>query len=303
MRLVPRGLSRQMAWRQWWTALVAAPVAWLGVVLPWWGEALGVPDTLREDIHGLQVRLAQGVPLAPPPQSEAMPPWPSQHDAATVWVQLQQGAQQQGLQVQSLRPQALTLVAELPEQAVVLGLQGRWDEWLQWLQSMAPNTPWWLIERWQIAPLFAVSGPADALHIELHARLGLQPLPVATDLAHGQWASEPVVPTLPRVTLPGAIPSTRLANPASTVSASSSQAWTADPGRWPAQQWQLLGIWQSGQQPAHAVLGHDSEVAVVKAGQIVGQEAHRVERIEPSALVLRPISQGVTWRLALKDRP
>ena len=50
-------------------------------------------------------------------------------EADGVWPWLQARMQSQGLQVQSLRPQAVTTTDGLPQQAVSLQLQGRWHDW------------------------------------------------------------------------------------------------------------------------------------------------------------------------------
>ena len=60
----------------------------------------------------------------------AVPHWPAAGDVATLWTGLQPRLQAQGLQLLSMRPQAITAFKDLPEQSVLLRLQGRWDDWL-----------------------------------------------------------------------------------------------------------------------------------------------------------------------------
>ena len=77
---------------------------------------------------------------------------PAQRDAAGLWLALQQGLVQRGLQVQSLRPQALLPGRGLSSQAVALRLQGRFVDGAQAWASLVDSGPVWTLDRLTVTP-------------------------------------------------------------------------------------------------------------------------------------------------------
>lgn len=270
-------------------ALMLAMVALLGGGGVVWvfGPALDEVDALETAVAKLQAQppLTRSVPAqawstqaaSAPPEPVASTDWPEPVQATTLWPWLQQRLQAQGLRVLALRPQTMNATASgLPEQAVVLQLQGRWLDWQTWSQDMAAHATWWRVDQWQLVP-----AEAGQVRIELQARVGLQP-------DRSTW----VAPEWPLVRaaldsrdslfgLHGAqeVGGSRVSAPHALESAS------PDPRGWPVRALRLQGLWQQADQ-WHAVLGNGLAQVTVRAGQRVGQEGYRVQRIAPDGVVL-----------------
>jgi len=282
------------AWRQHWEpaqqrhALALLVVALLGAAGVVWvfGPASAEVDALEMEVAQWQSRSlssprpASPVQLATPPTEEDPgPAWPDPAQASALWPWLQQRLQAQGLQVLALRPQAFNnTVPALPEQAVVLQLQGRWPDWRAWTQDMAQHAPWWQVDQWQVVPL-----QAGQVRIELQARVGLWPAGLAAPERSGwsapAWAAARAVPTR-RETLWDAPDAERVDSP----SAASAPA-SPDPRAWPVRALRLQGVWQQADQ-WHAVLGDGLAQTTVRAGQRIGQEGFRVRRIGENGVEL-----------------
>lgn len=282
------------AWRQHWGpaqqrhALAWAVVALLGAAGVVWvfGPAWAEVDALEMEVAQWQSQsLSPPRPASPvqpattPTEGETGPAWPEPAHASALWPWLQQRLQAQGLQVQALRPQAINnTVPALPEQAVVLQLQGRWTDWHAWIQDMAQHAPWWQVDQWQVVPL-----QAGQVRIELQARVGLWPAGLAGPERPGwsapAWAAARAVPTS-RDTLWDAPDAERVDRPSAASAPASS-----DPRAWPVRALRLHGVWLQADQ-WHAVLGDGLAQTTVRAGQRIGQEGFRVRRIGENGVEL-----------------
>lgn len=203
---------------------------------------------------------------------------PAQRDAAGLWLALQQGLAQRGLQVQSLRPQALWSGRGLSSQAVALRLQGRFAEGVQVWATLMDSGPVWTLDRLTVTPgaqpgqlqwdgvwrvwlrpdaPSAQAWPALWSPLTRSALTGVDPFVAAPDLALQPGASEP---------LPG--------------------DFSADPRDWPLARIRLLGIWQQGPQ-MRAVLGVGPHWVVLGPGGHLAQEGYRIQTVGPDGVELQ----------------
>ena len=229
-------------------------------------------------------------------------PWPASQQTAAVWTWLQQGAQAQGLQVLAMRPQAMGPAPQgahaLPEQALLLQLQGRWQDWQALNQAWLAQAPWFLPLHWHVVP-----AGAEAVRIELQARVGLWPAVLqdqrAPQWSAPQWSSWEAAPIL--AASPFGVP----ADTGSTavVAPSSPAPLSADPRHWPVHGLRLQGVWQqSGQW--HAVLGAGLMLTTVRVGQQVGQEGYRVRQVGMDGVVLTSSTHSPALHLGWQgDKP
>ncbi len=289
-----------MTWRpeQQRRALMLAMVAVLGAGGFAWvfGPALDEVDALQRDLAQLQTQppLTRTATASAPPEPAASAAWPEPAQATILWPWLQQRLQAQGLQVLALRPQTMNTPASgLPEQAVILQLQGHWPDWHAWSQDMAAHAPWWGVDQWQVVP-----AGAGQVRIELQARVGLWPATLAWPERSSWVAPEwPLVRAAagsrePLFGLHGAE-----AGAAQSVSASRPLAPAlSDPRGWPVHALRLQGVWQQADQ-WHAVLGDGLAHVTVQPGQRVGQEGYRVQRIAQDGVVLRADKEEPVLRL------
>lgn len=238
------------------------------------------------------------------------PPWPGPHQTVSLWPWLQQRARAQGLQVLALRPQSSDMSKlatpgasgpALPEQTVLLQLQGRWKDWLALSRDLVEHASWWLVTHWLVVP-----ADAGEVRIELQARVGLWPT-----VLHGpggalwtgpEWPAAPVAPEEAALFgLPQAKGSakTHEGDPAPATPLPLSP----DPRQWPVHGLQLQGVWeQSGQW--HAVFGAGLSQTTVRAGQQLGQERYRVHKVGMDGVVLRAPANGAVLQLGWQgDKP
>ena len=256
------------------------------------------------------------VPASAAPGSTVSPPWPGPHQTSSLWPWLQQRAQAQGLQVLALRPQSIETpnpatpsqgtpgagVPALPEQTVLLHLQGRWSDWRSLSRDLAAHAPWWLLTQWQVVP-----AGAGEVRIELQARVGLWPpalpgrgVPVWTGPV---WPAKRAAPDT-GAELFGMPESNGLAQARDGASAPATPLpLSLDPRQWPVHGLRLQGVWQQAGQ-WHAVLGAGLSQTTVRAGQRVGQEGYRVQTVGPDGVVLRAPSNGPALHLGWQgDKP
>lgn len=239
---------------------------------------------------------------APSPQI-AGAPWPEADELATLWPWLQQRLQAQGLQLLSLQPQAMATVDGLPEQTVLLRLQGAWSDWRALEQALDAQAPWWVVNQWQMLP--AGVSPTD-VRIELQARWGLWPpqgpgraeaprtWPVWAVTAERSDQGAPVFGT------PSGEAGLAVAKAGAPPTAA---AGLGGPGPWPVGEMRLLGIWRQAGQ-AHAVLAAGQTPVVARAGQRVGAEGYRVLRVDDAQVELVPPgTAGPSLRLSLGEKP
>jgi hypothetical protein len=203
---------------------------------------------------------------------------PAQRDVSGLWLALQQGMTQRGLQVQDMRPQALLPARGLSSQAVALRLQGRFVDGVQVWASLVDSGPVWSLDQLTVTPgaqpgqlqwdgvwrvwlrtdaPSAQAWPALWTQSVQHAQAGVDPFVAAPTLAQQPVASEP---------LPGDIP--------------------ADPRHWPLSRIRLLGVWQQGPQ-LQAVLGAGPHWVVLGAGATLAQEGYRVKTVGSDAVELQ----------------
>ena len=231
-----------------------------------------------------------------------LPPWPASQQTAAVWTWLQEGAQAQGLQVLAMRPQGMSSLSAggeaLPEQALLLQLQGRWQDWQALNRAWLAQAPWFLPLQWHVVP-----AGAEAVRIELQTRVGLWPAVLQAQRVP-QWSAAlwPPVETVPiGVANPFGVPAE--AGATAAVVPSSSAPLSADPRQWPVHGLHLQGVWQqSGQW--HAVLGDGLTLTTVRVGQQVGQEGYRVRKVGMDGVVLTSSTHSPALHLGWQgDKP
>ena len=221
-----------------------------------------------------------------------------------LWPWLQQGAQVHGLQVLALRPQKPDKVGvaahALPEQTLLLHVQGRWPAWQAWSQTWPAQAPWLLPTQWQVVPAGAGANEGE-VRIELQARVGLWPSTLQDP--HGPawsalpWPLEQAAPDA------GAGPFGGHADRGAAVVAPVLSSLSSDPGQWPVQAIRLQGVWQQAGQ-WHAVLGAGLSQTTVRAGQQVGQERYRVHKVGMEGVELRAVTHGAALHLTWQgDKP
>lgn len=267
-------------WRLWVMACATALVA--GLCTAWLaGPEEASLQALQTEVAQLQARAAPVANPQPAATLDHLPDWPTPGDAAAAWSWLPQRLQAHGLQLLSLQPQAPTVARGLPEQPVVLRLQGRWSDWLALEQALNAHAPWWLTVAWQVLRADPATGE---VRIELQARLGWLPPALQQDpppaRAWPAWQAQPVRSEADAGLF--ASPSTAVLA-AATASAAADGASAAmprsrDPRQWPVSAWRLQGVWQQA-GVAHAVLAAGSELLIVVPGQRIGRDGHRVGRV------------------------
>lgn len=277
----------------------------LGLVAWCWPLDREALQTLREEVDRLQAersspqhkspRVAGGAdarsPYAPVPDEPALA------EADTVWPWLQARMQAQGLQVQALRPQAVTTKDGLPQQAVTLQLQGRWQDWLALQAALSAHAPWWVIDQWQVSPLAAGS---EVVRIELQARLGLRPPALPGPGMPRDWSRWPVADAPPTAAGSTLFALASVAAPA-TSGREATDALPAHPHEWPLDRLRLLGVWRQAGVP-HAVVGVGQGSVVLGVGQRIGREAYRVHRIgDDHVELLATDPRGPALRLVLQE--
>lgn len=289
--------------------LLAIGLLGLGVSVWLFGPDARVLEALDEEVTQLHARLqaAPGHALSDGKVVQTlrpMPDAPGLSETPTVWPWMQQRLRAQGLQVQTLQPLAITTVRGLPEQAVLLRLQGRWRDWLAFEQAAGEEVPWWVIDHWQMVPVG--KEPAE-VRIELQVRLGLLPAVVHEKRAAPRvWPVWDVDSGLADVGAPlfdgPATPSA--VGLLQTRASEGDSALLPDPARWPVRALRLLGVWhQSGAD--HAVLGSGLDKVTVRPGQQVGIEGYRVRKVSEAGVELQaPDPSGPVLRLILQgDKP
>ena len=288
-------------------------------VAQWQARRPPLPEPLPESISAPQAVPAPVVPASAAPGSTLSLPWPGPHQTSSLWPWLQQRAQAQGLQVLALRPQSMETpnpatpsqgtpgagVSALPEQTVLLQLQGRWSDWLALSADLAAHAPWWLLTHWQVVP-----AGAGEVRIELQARVGLWPAalqePGAPVWTGPEWPAKRAAPDMDAELfgLPDANNANGVALPGDVAPAQATPLpISPDPRQWPVHGLRLQGVWQQAGQ-WHAVLGAGLLQTTVRAGQPVGQEGYRVQTVGPDGVVLRAPSNGPALRLGWQgDKP
>lgn len=306
--LMTWGPERQ---RRWLVYLGAGLVALVGVL---WLCGPGAEESaaLEAEVARSQARLppvpvpqAVSVPAVPTSAASGTadsPPWPQPHQTDFLWPWLQQRARAQGLTVLALRPQSAEAAnpgppgagkPALPEQTVLLHLQGRWDDWLALSRDLVEHASWWLVTHWLVVP-----ADAGEVRIELQARAGLwptmAPVPDGAVWTGPHWPVARVTPQAALFGMPQAkgLAQTHEGEPAPAAPLPPSP----DPRQWPVHDLHLQGVWQqSGQW--HAVLGAGLSQTTVRAGQRVGQQGYHVQRVGLDGVVLRAPSNGPALHL------
>lgn len=283
--LPPSLLARAAArWRQagrralFW--VVPGAVLGAGLGAWWWQQDIESLQHLREEVVTLQSKL-QPEPVKAPTTATApvrWTDWPDAAGGAAVWPWLLQGLQVQALQVQSLRPGAVEWVAGLPEQTVVLEVQGRWSDWLAFERQLDRHAPWWTPLQWQVVP----AAGADQVRMQWHWRWAWRPESAQARHAFAPPLWAPATSDGRAVLLfegPGSAAETAAANLPEPASG-------PDPSSWAVQSLRLLGIWQQ-EGVAHAVLGHGPDRVVLAVGQRVGRTGHRLVHVGEAQAVLQ----------------
>ena len=260
-----------------------------------WGlDAIQTYEQLGSEVAALQEKFGSAVK---PVQTQAGPvsaqrgqAEPGMGQVAAAWPWLQQRLQDHRLVLKSLRPAPAEQVAGGPVQNVVLEVQGRWSDWLAFERQLDRHAPWWMVRQWQVSP----EGADGALRMQWHLRWGWRPegSMQGPQTAWPVWAAAPHASGMPLFDAPmRMVPGQTAQGQGAMPSAMDREGMAA---------WQLQGTWhQAG--IAHAVLGLGADQVVVRAGQTVGREGHRVLRVGDGEVVLHaPRSNTPHVHLALK---
>lgn len=293
MKPVRLAMHLPPGWQQRWPTGVAAFALGLCGVLWLSAPQMQMLQTLDEETTRLQAQLQKGhddtvsqaqTPQHAHPSSDA----PALNEAVSLWPWLQQRLQAHGLEVLSLKPQAMVLPGGLPEQTAQLRLQGRWSDWMAFERAMNRHVPWWITERWQVT---TAGGGSAQVRIEWQVRMGLQPAKLSRRQAQAQaqgWPQWVVAPDL------GKEGRTLFDSPSSAPQAArmaASAPLAGNPRQWPVRALHLLGVWQQ-QGVSHAVLGQGMNAVVVRPGQRVGQEGYRVRTVSQAGVRLQSADGG-----------
>ena len=260
-----------------------------------WGlDAIQAYEQLGSEVAALQEKFGSAVK---PVQTQAGPisaqggqAEPGLAQDAAAWPWLQQRLQDHGLVLKSLRPAPAEQVAGGPVQNVVLEVQGRWSDWLAFERQLDRHAPWWMVRQWQVSP----EGADGALRMQWHLRWGWRPEGPTQEpqTAWPVWAAAPHASGMPLFDAPmRMVPGQTAQGQGADPSATNGEGMAA---------WQLQGTWrQAG--IAHAVLALGADQVVVRAGQTVGREGHRVLRVGDGEVLLQaPRSNTPHVHLALK---
>ena len=271
-------LARRWAW-----ALAGAGVgAGLVAVSAW--------ETYEE--HGLWLQKVQSLRAAysavPTPSTASHPAapdaatlvdrLPAQRDVAALWLTLQQGLVQRGLQVQSVRPQAFLPGSGLSSQAVALRFQGRFVDGVQAWVSLVDSGPVWTLDRLTVTP----GAQPGQLQWDGVWRVWLRPDAPSTQAWPAHWTQGV------RSALADVDPF--VAAPALALQPGASEPWTddlsADPRHWPLARIRLLGVWQQGPH-RQVVLGAGPHWVVLGPGAHLAQEGYRIQAVGPDVVELQ----------------
>ena len=268
-----------------WAWALATCLAGLGLVMVWALDELEAHAQLRQKVQALQdvspvARAPAGMASTArearaPDASALLERLPDVSDAPGLWLALQKGLQQQGLQLEALRPQALQEGGPLPSQAVAVRMQGRYADMVSAWASLTDAGPVWSLDRMSVSP----SGSTGQLQWDSVWRVWLRPGPASAEAWPAHWDAT------------ARQGSARIADPfvaelGLAPSAAEPDLPSADPRHWPLAQTRLLGVWL---QDGHwqAVLAAGPHWAVLGPGASVAQEGYRIQSIHPDAVALQ----------------
>lgn len=281
--VMPSLQSLERLVRRWAWALAGA-FAGMGLVAVFAWEAYEEHDLWRYKVQALRAahkavpaKTAASSPAASD-ASSLVERLPAQREVSALWLALQQGMAQRGLQVQDLRPQTLLPAQGLSSQAVALRLQGRFVDGVQVWASLVDAGPVWTLDRLTVVP----GVQAGQLQWDGIWRAWLRPDAPSAHAWPAHWdlrAREGASGVDPFVT-------TKAAAPVAGASESLPAELVEDPRRWPLAHIRLLGVWQQGGQ-WQAVLGAGAYWAVLAPGAPLAIEAYRVQAVRPEGVVLQ----------------
>ena len=267
-----------------WAWALAACLSGFGLVMVWALDELEAHAQLRQKVQDLQdaVRVVRPPAAMAAASSAADAPalmarLPAVRDASGLWLVLQKGLQQQGLQLEALRPQALQEGGPLPSQPVAVRMQGRYADMASAWASLTDAGPVWSLDRLSVNATW----PSGQVQWDGVWRVWLRPGPASGEAwpAHWDAAARRGLAGLadPFVAEPGLAPG------------ASEPAWlSADPRHWPLAQTRLLGVWQQDGR-WQAVLAAGPHWAVLGPGAFVAQEGYRIQTIHPDSVALQAL--------------
>ena len=264
---------------------LAACLAGLGLVTGWAMDEFEANVQLRQKVQALQEETRVASPPAEGVSTDRevhasdgpalMARLPAVRDAPALWLVLQKGLQQQGLQLEALRPQALQEVGPLPTQAVAVRMQGRYADMASAWASLTDAGPVWSLDRLSAS----TSGSTGQLQWDGVWRVWLRPGPASGEAWPAHWHA-----AARREWVDIADPF--MAETGRTARASEPTLLSADPRRWPLAQTRLLGVWQQDGR-WQAVLAAGPHWAVLGPGASVAQEGYHIQTIHPDAVSLQ----------------
>jgi hypothetical protein len=285
---VRAGLARMA--RRWGWAL-AACTAGLGGVAVWASEELEAHAQLLRQLQTLKDQASAARPPTSAGQARAsdatalLDRLPAVQGASGLWLALQQGLQQQGLRVQSLKPLPLQEGEPLSSQALAMRWQGRYADMVSAWASLADAGPVWTLDRLSVTP----GGSAGQLQWDGVWRVWLRPGPAHAQAWPAGWQTAGAALPLRWADPFGVEPPVgHTAAAAPVAGASEADVWSDNPRHWPLAQMRLLGVWQQGGR-TQAVLAAGPHWAVLAEGARIALEGYRIQTIHPDAVALQAL--------------
>lgn len=293
-----------------WAWAMTAGLAGIVLVLGWEADVHEAHAQLRQKVQSLKDAAAAVNPPAMAASvaashmqtsvsSALLARLPAVQDAPGLWLALQKGLQQQGMQIQALRPQALQEGGPLSSQGLAVRLQGRYSDMASAWASLVDAGPVWTLDRLTVT----ANGPAGQLQWDGLWRVWLRPgaasaqaWPAHWDVADRRNSDRTADPFVVEVGVAEVAVG-------QAQGASESAQLSADPLHWPLAQIRLLGVWQQADRP-QVVLAAGLNWAVLDPGARVALEGYRVKTIYPDAVALQSLkAPGVVQILRLQGVP
>lgn len=305
------GSRVQSQWRWWarrWAFAVTAGLLSWGAGLGWQADVWRDLVQTRQAVQALQAQLAAAPPGRPVTDegvvTHEIQRLPRPEQLGQMWTDLQNALAKHRVQLVSMQPVMEPWLAPLPNQAMLLRLQARFENWAGLWAALIEMGPAWSMDRLRVVP----STGLDGVDIEVVWRIWAQPQSADTHNDGAPWArpmpailDSPLEATPPPAKAssvfdapdlfkksPSApVPSVQTKERAAdAVSAPQHLGFLHTPEREPMQPLRVLGIWRAGEQ-AEAVLANATHWFRVREGRPLSLEGHRVGRIGADGVQVR----------------
>jgi hypothetical protein len=312
--------------RRWGFAVTACLLAWvLGVWLhaPTWQAHA----QLKSEVQVLHAQLAAVPTPRPkssgPVMSDDIHRLPSLDQQEPVWAYLRNTLAQHQVRLMLMQPMSEVGHAPLPNQAMLLRLQARYENWAGAWASLVRMGPVWSMDRLRVVP----STDKQSVDIEVVWRAWFSPgmvgstphnavfaegLPALPQAPLSKYRASvfdmpfPMMQALEREARPLAMPPTMAAvgvlsdSKAVPDGLPKEPLFSSEPERWPMLPLRLIGIWRQGDQ-AEAVVANAAHWFLAQEGRQISREGHRVWRIGRDDIHVRdPAGREQTFQMEAK---